>query len=91
MGDPINCQYCSKKKKPRKATKFLVAPGGAHVPLCDSCCRQVKAQAVKAKNQLRKSGHFDSIDPQLRKWLQNPEFATSSDEFRKQQEERLKS
>ena len=78
--DQIRCSHCVKNL----ASKFLVSPGGAHIPLCNGCVRKVKTQMAKTRVKLRKSGHLDSIDPQFKKWLQNPEITTSSDEFKKQ-------
>jgi len=69
----VECPYCP--KKPRKATKFLVSPKGDHIPLCDSCYRQVKVQAARTASMLRKSGQLESIDPKLKAWIQNPQVA----------------
>lgn len=82
----VECSYCP--KKPRKATQFMVSPGGAHIPLCNSCFRQMKAQAAKTRAQLQKSGDIKKIDPELKRWIQNPTVVTSSDEYLKQQAER---
>lgn len=88
MSEAINCSNCTKKS--RKATKFLVAPGGGHVPLCDSCARQAKVHAKKTLNKLKKSGVFNTLDPKMKTWLKSPEFTASSSEYVKQQAERDK-
>jgi hypothetical protein len=77
----MDCSHCNKGK----ASQFLEAPGGAHIPLCGNCVRKVKSEMAKARVKLRKSGMLGNIDPKIKDWLRSPKLTTSSDQYDKQE------